>query len=470
MTTSCTDDSSAWPHASIWDEPNFRWRQDLPPRGTLLPRLPPHFACETTRMTALTTDPTALWESTQRRALFRYRLGASLLLLLMAAVYAATLHWPVGGFWGGLAHNGAEAAMVGGLADWSAVTALFRHPLGIPIPHTAILPRNKDRIGEGLGGFVERHFLEPDTVADKLRSVDVAGRLGRWMSDPAVADAIAGRALKAIPRLMATVGDTEVRGFFQRALSRQIDAVNLPVLLGNILALLRDSDHHHRLLDHTLVLARRYLEENQDTIYEQVEAQSRWWIPRTVDRGVATALVTGVAGFLADMSGRDHKVRRQFDEAVERLIENLRSRPATQAQVRAFIDGILDSPQAQAYLASLWRHLSEAIAQGSGPEADPLRATIADGVRSVARALNESADMRGRFNHWLEEAVRTGIVPWRREIGGFITEVVRSWDAATLTERAELAVGRDLQFIRVNGTIVGGLVGCGLYLLSVLAS
>jgi uncharacterized membrane-anchored protein YjiN (DUF445 family) len=419
-------------------------------------------------VTASSIDRTDAWERTQRQALGRYRLGAGLLLLGMAAVYTATLTLAPGSFWWGLAHNGAEAAMVGGLADWFAVTALFRHPLGIPIPHTAILPNNKDRIGEGLGAFVERHFLDPDTVAAKLRAVDVGSRLGRWMGDPGVAQAIAERMVAALPRLMDTVSDADVRGFFQRALRRQLEAVNLPVVLGNVLALLRDADQHHALLDQSLTVARRYLEENRETIYEQVEARSKWWIPRTVDRRVATALVTGIGDFLGDLASRDHEVRRQFDEAVDRLIDNLRHRPATQEQVRVFAARVLESEATQAYLANLWRHIVAQIG-GGGAQAEALRTATADGLRSIGRTLAEDAGMRDRFNAWLDDAVRTGIVPWRREIGAFITEVVRGWDARTLTDRAELAVGRDLQFIRVNGTLVGGLVGCALYLLSTLA-
>jgi uncharacterized membrane-anchored protein YjiN (DUF445 family) len=421
-------------------------------------------------VTALNTESTFIWEEAQRRSLGRYRLGAGLLLLGMAVTYAATLFWPMGGFWHGLVHNGAEAAMVGGLADWFAVTALFRHPLGIPIPHTAILPNNKDRIGENLGAFVARHFLEPETVAAKLRSIDVAGRAGRWLSDPAVARTVADRLVAAIPRLMATVSDSDVRGFFHRALSRQLDSLNLPVVLGNVLALLRDSDQHHALLDQSLIVARRYLEDNQDAIYDQVDAQSKWWIPRSVDRKVATAIVGGITDFLGDMASRDHDVRVKFDEAVDQLIENLRTRPATQEQVRAFARSILNSQATQDYLANLWRHLSAQLSDDAGPHAESLRATVADGLQSIARTLADTPDMRDRFNAWLDEAVRTGIVPWRREIGAFITEVVRGWDAKTLTDRAELAIGRDLQFIRVNGTIVGGLVGCGLYLISLLAA
>lgn len=420
-------------------------------------------------MTALNTQSTFQWEEAQRSALGRYRLGAGLLLLAMALVYAGTLFWPLGGFWPGLLHNGAEAAMVGGLADWFAVTALFRHPLGIPIPHTAILPNNKDRIGEGLGAFVSRHFLDPETVAAKLRSVDMAGRLGRWMSDPGVARSIADRMVSAVPRLMATVSDADVRDFFHRALSRQIESLNLPVMLGNVLALLRDSDQHHALLDQSLVLARRYLEENRDSIYEQVDSRSKWWIPRSVDRKVAGAIIGGITEFLGDMAHRDHEVRRQFDRAVDRLIETLRTDPATQRQVREQASRILASPATQDYLASLWRHVSAQLAAETGPQAESLRAVVADALASVGRTLAASPDMRERFNGWLDEAVRTGIVPWRVEIGAFITEVVRGWDAGTLTERAELAIGRDLQFIRVNGTVVGGLVGCGLYLLSLLA-
>ncbi|MGE0665862.1 MAG: DUF445 domain-containing protein [Sphingomonadales bacterium] len=403
-------------------------------------------------------------------ALRRYRLGAGLLLLAMAAVYGATLVWPVDGFWVGLAHNGAEAAMVGGLADWFAVTALFRHPLGIPIPHTAILPANKDRIGENLGSFVARHFLEPETVAAKLRTLDVAGRLGRWMSDPGVARTIADRAVAAIPRLMATVSDSDVRAFFHRALSRQLDSVNLPVVLGNVLALLRDSDQHHALLDQALIVARRYLDEHQDAIYETVDARSKWWIPRTIDRKVAAAIVGGVADLLGDMTNREHDVRARFDKAVDELIENLRTSPATQQQVRDVAERIVNSPAAQDYLASLWRHLRAQLEDGAGVHSESLRATVADGIRSIGRTLAEAPDMRGRLNAWLDEAVRTGISPWRREIGAFITEVVRGWDAKTLTDRAELAIGRDLQFIRVNGTIVGGIVGCALYLIAVTAA
>lgn len=420
-------------------------------------------------MNLLNTESTPGWEEAQRRALGRYRLGAGLLLLVMAATYAVTLYWPLDGFWPGLIHNGAEAAMVGGLADWFAVTALFRHPLGIPIPHTAILPTNKDRIGENLGNFVARHFLEPDTVAAKLRSVDVATRLGRWMGDRAVARTIAGRMVAAIPRLMATASDADVQRFFQRALSRQLEGLNLPVVLGNVLALLRDSDQHHALLDQSLIVARRYLEEHQESIYDQVEAQSKWWIPRSIDRKVAAAIVQGVNDFLGDMAQPGHDVRRHFDQAVETLIADLRGNPATQEQVRAFAQRIVGSPATQAYLADLWRRIGEQLAE-DGPQSESLRQLAADGLASIGRTLAESPEMRERVNAWIDEAVRTGIVPWRREIGQFITDVVHGWDARTLTERAELAIGRDLQFIRVNGTIVGGLVGCALYLLSVLTA
>jgi uncharacterized membrane-anchored protein YjiN (DUF445 family) len=421
-------------------------------------------------VTVLNTETAPGWEESQRRALARYRLGAGLALLAMAATYGATLLWPVPGFWIGLVHNGAEAAMVGGLADWFAVTALFRHPLGIPIPHTAILPTNKDRIGENLGNFVSRHFLEPEAVAAKLRSVDVAVRLGRWMSDPVVARRIADRAVAAVPRLMAAVSDADVRAFFQRALSRQLDSVNLPVLLGNVLALLRDSDQHHALMDQALIVARRYLEDNRDAIYDSVDSRSKWWIPRSVDRKVAAAIVGGIADLLGDMGNRDHAARHGFDEAVDRLIEELRTRPETQQQVRHLAGRILANPATQDYLASLWRHLRAQLEDGAGPHADSLRAAVADAIRSIGRTLAEAPDMRDRLNAWLDDAARTAIVPWRAEIGAFITEVVRSWDARTMTERAELAIGRDLQFIRVNGTIVGGLVGCALYLISMLAA
>ncbi|WP_417317216.1 DUF445 domain-containing protein [Emcibacter sp.] len=407
-------------------------------------------------------------EQQQREALNRYRMIATGMLLAMALLFALTHLLPQPGFGISLLRAGSEAAMVGGLADWFAVTALFRHPLGLPIPHTAVLPKNKDRLGEGIGNFVERHFLEPELLSAKLRSVNVAQRLSQWLARPDVSSRIADRIIGAIPHILNSINDRQIRNFFKRALEDELKEIDLAALSGNFLALVRDSDQHHELLDHALVAARRYLEENRETIFGMVTERSRWWVPSTVDRRIAEALVDGIAELLGDLSHRDRRIRHEFDTAFADLIEKLKHDPDTRRKVSDMQNRLFESETVQRYLISFWEHLRTRLSDPATTQGKTLKPALGEAIRSVGRALSEDQAIQVRFNRWVFTMVRDNIAPWRHEIGLFIREVVDSWETETLTERVELAVGRDLQFIRMNGTIVGGIVGCGLFLLSYL--
>lgn len=397
----------------------------------------------------------------------RYRWVATLLLVLMAGIFLATKAVDEPGFWILLIRAGAEAAMVGGLADWFAVTALFRRPLGLPIPHTAVIPANKDRIGDGLGLFVERNFLQPELVVAKLRSLTPSARLGAWLAEPETADKLAERLAATVPSLVESLSDREVRGFLSKALEQQISAIDLADLLGRGIEILRESDRHHAVFDEVVTGARQYLLHNQARIFEAVEDRSAWWVPRQVDGKVARALVRGIGELLDDLHQRDHPVRRQFEARLDRFVEELRHDPARRAQLEALQRELLESPRTQAYLGEIWGSLRRMlVADAAAGRESVLRQALAGGLQSLGASLLADADMQQRLDQRIVEGVQAWILPWRHEIGHFIAEVVKSWDGDTVAGRIETAVGRDLQYIRINGTLVGGLVGIAIFLLS----
>lgn len=404
----------------------------------------------------------------RRRELRRVRGVATGMLVVMALVFLATRLVPDPGFWTLLIRAGAEAAMVGGLADWFAVTALFRHPFGVPIPRTALIPRNKDRIGEGLGSFVERHFLEPDEVVRKLRDIDVADRLGAWLVNERNADAVARRVVAAVPFVMGSLEDREVRDFLRRALHEQLRDLDLVPLLGRALAIQVSAEGRQALIDRVVAIAAGFIDEQEERIHRMVTERSVWWLPPAVDRHVAKTIVASVREVLGNLADPTHDARRQLDAAIDSLIDRLRHSPAFRARVAALKDRLLDSSISRDYLSSAWDEVRRAVIADAQAPASNLRRALGAGLRSAGRELLADAELRGHLNHRVEAFVLAFVVPWRVEIGRFIAGVVHRWDSRTISDRIELEVGHDLQYIRINGTVVGALVGCGLHLLTVL--
>jgi len=410
--------------------------------------------------------PASDTEPNQKAALRRQRRIATLLLVLTGALFLTASAVDAPGFWVELLEAASEAALVGGLADWFAVTALFRQPLGLPIPHTAIIPRNKARIGEGLGRFVEQHFLAPELVRERLKRIDFADHGARWLEQPENAGRLANRAASSIPYLMHLLRDPEIQEFFRRTLNRQIEQINLAPAAGKLLRILTESEQHQVVFDQALRLARQFVEQHQEHIYQRVAERSRWWVPSTIDRAIAGRIVNGVLELLEELEQHDHEARRGFRATLEELIENLERSPEHWARVEEAKRELMRNPTVQAYLASLWDQLRELIAADVGASSSRLREGLAIALQSLAASLPRDDNLRRRINDRVERMVMEFVVPWRTEIGNFIAEVVRGWDTPTVTERVELAVGRDLQFIRINGTLVGALVGAALFLLS----
>ena len=384
----------------------------------------------------------------------------------MAALFVATMLAPRPGFWILLVRATAEAAVVGALADWFAVTAIFRKPLGLPIPHTAIVPKNKDRIGEGLAMFIEHNFLTPEIVKAKLRSIDLARLLADWLNGPATADAVALRLVRMMPHLLAASDAREFQEFIGESLTRRLAAIELAPLLGRAIAVLTENSFHERLLDRLLDHSRKFLEEHEEQLYVAAEAQRRrWWIPKAVNRQIAKAIVGGVKELISNVGEAGAPGRESLLRAIERLAVELETLPEYRTRLEDAKLRLLEDPQTKAWINAAWAEMAHELLAELASPTPQMRQTLATAIHSLGQRLLAEPTTRARVN-WTIEAMATEVIPWRAQLAQFIIEIVRQWDTKTFTERLELVVGRDLQYIRLTGTLVGGLVGCLLYLLS----
>lgn len=401
----------------------------------------------------------------QKRALRRHRLLATGLLVAMGALFVATVRLEgLFGPWTGLVRAAAEAALIGGLADWFAVTALFRRPLGLPIPHTALVPRNKDRIGRRLGTFVTTNFLEPSLVHERMRALGLAGRAGGWLAQPDNARRASDRIAALVPALLRALDDADLREQVRRLLSTRLRAADIGPLAARLVDAVpgREVD---RLIDRIVALAREALIRNESLIHARVAERNAWWMPRAVDRKVARGLVEGVHELLDELADPRHPTRLALRESVEAARVRLRDDPDQARRLNGIKNRLLRDPQVQALLGRLWDELRGALLAGAEQPESRFRHALAEGLQALGRRLQEDAALRQALDERAERAVGAVLVPWRAEIGAFIEDVVKRWDAASTAARIELEVGKDLQFIRINGTVVGALVGAALYLL-----
>ncbi len=405
-------------------------------------------------------------EEEQLRRLNRSRAVATGMLAIAAAIFAISLTVPSPNAWLLLVRSVAEAALVGGLADWFAVTALFRRPLRLPIPHTAIVPANKDRIGEGLARFLDRNFLTRDLLIPELRALRIADRLADWLADRRNAAALAGEIAKALPFVLRAVDDSQIKAFLGRALGAQLRNASLGPLAAQIVRILTAAGYHEAVLDSALDYARDFLVRNEDQLLEAVTERRRRWIPRAINREIARAMLRGAGELIDDLRQPDGAARQGLLAAIDELAEELAAgseQPRGRGSAR-----VLRQPELQAWIAASWdKGRDLALADLAAPSSRVRRA-LALTIASVGETLRADTDMRERLDAALE-AILAEALPWRGELIRVVAEVVRKWEPRAFSDRIELAVGADLQYIRMNGTIVGGLVGGGLYLLSLLA-
>jgi uncharacterized membrane-anchored protein YjiN (DUF445 family) len=390
-------------------------------------------------------------------------------LLGIAAVVFVVARVLEGRFaWMGFVRATAEAAMVGGVADWFAVTALFRYPLGVKIPHTAIVPNRKDKIGGSLGRFVERNFLSPEVLTARLHSARVAERVAEWLQRPESAQRLARHATDAIAVMVKSLDDREVEALIERQLTGRIGEMEVTPLAADVLSLFLAGNRRQELLDGTLGLIDRLLEDNKDHLRERIEREIPWWVPAPIDEKIYQKIVTATEGALHDVRyDLDHPLRHRFDELVTTSVDKLKSSPEVIAKGETFKQEFLDSAAISTFSRKLWGDLKESLLPSPGERSD-LTLPIERAIMRFGESLREDEALMAKINGWLEGAVVHAAEEYRHEVAHLIESTVARWDPEDTSRKIELQVGRDLQFIRINGTLVGGLVGLIIHTLSVL--
>ena len=397
--------------------------------------------------------------------------AATGLLVVMAAVFVVARAFEAAYPWLSYVKAFAEAAMVGGLADWFAVTALFRHPLGLPIPHTAIIPRNKDRIGEALATFLKENFLIPSVVARRMQRLDVAAAAGRFLQTPAgEGTRIRAGASRLIADIFESLDDERLGGIVKGAISSRLRAMEVSPLLGHALASAINEDRHVPMLEAAIRWTARALDANEHLIRELVQKKANWVLKLAgLDTKLADAVVDGLRKLTVEMSTNPaHPVRQKIEEALAQLANDLQTRLETRERVEAIKEQLLDNQSVGLWLDALWQRGREAIVKAARNPDAVLAGKLGEILKSMGGTLEKDPRIRAAINQFARRAAVGMAASYGSSIVKLVSETVRSWDARTVTNRLEAAVGRDLQYIRINGTLVGGLVGLILHVIDSL--
>ena len=362
-----------------------------------------------------------------------------------------------------------EAAMVGALADWFAVTALFRHPLGVPIPHTAIIPNRKEQIGRGLGDFVQQNFLNGDVLGAKLHEAGLAARLGVWLSEPVNAERVGAALGDSLGGLSDAVAGENLRAAVNETVLQQARVTPVAPLVGRGIDLAIEGGHHRTLFDTILRGAESFLDEQRTDLRGRLDQESPWWVPEPIDDRIFDKIYNGVTLFLREVgSDPDHAIRASFDQRVAGLAERLEHDPELMARGEAIKNEVLDHPEMTEWTSRLWDNLQASVVADAGDSQSALRLGLRDVVVAVGDRLQGDPQLQAKLDDFLVEATIGAIDQFRGEISQVIAATVDTWDADETSERLELLLGPDLQFIRINGTLVGGAAGVVIHALSEL--
>jgi len=405
-------------------------------------------------------------DAARRTALRRMRTIAVALLLFAAFVYLVTLD--AHGFWG-FVNAGAEASMVGAIADWFAVTAIFRHPLGLPIPHTALIPKRKDDLGRGLEEFVGENFLQEGIIRDRVRLANISQRIGVWASDPVNARRVVDEVVDVAVIALSRVKDEHINDLFETLLMPRFREEPIAPILGSLLIEAVRDDLHHGVVDLALEELHSWLRNNPETFAEVLSERAPWWAPNRLNEAVTNRLHIEAVQWLADIR-RDpyHHARSALDSMLAQLARDLLHNPATQERAENLKLRILDHPQVMSTAVSLWQAFRNALLNGLQDEQGPLRDRLVQEVQAFAGRLSTEPELRERLDSRAAEIAVFAVSRYGAEITAVITHTIERWDGKEAAQRIELHVGRDLQFIRINGTIVGGLVGVLIHAISVV--
>jgi uncharacterized membrane-anchored protein YjiN (DUF445 family) len=399
------------------------------------------------------------------------RLALALFAFAAVVFLACVLFGDGAGAWVGYLRATAEASMVGALADWFAVTALFRHPMRLPIPHTAIIPRKKDQIGSSLGTFVQTHFLTPEVVDERMATVDVPGRLGDFLAAPGRAERLAGDAGAALGALTDLIRDEDLQPAVAALVDRKLRETPAAPALARVLELVVDGDRHQEVLSAGLSGLARFLQDNRVVFRAQLGDASPAWVPDWVDDRVVDRVFSGVQGFREEV-GEDprHELRRSYDARLRAYVHALRTDPAAAGRVEELKKELLDHPAVRVWSGSLWSTVKTSVVAAAADPDSELRARLVGVIRHAAELLRSDPTVRELVQRQTRRAAGYLVERFAGDAAELVGSTVARWDTEETSRRIELQVGRDLQWIRVNGTVVGGLAGLVIYAVGQLLS
>ncbi|MCW2495066.1 DUF445 domain-containing protein [Jatrophihabitans sp.] len=403
------------------------------------------------------------------RALRRMKLIAGSLLVAAALVYVLCRSLTDGhGGWGYL-QAAAEASMVGGLADWFAVTALFRHPLRLPIPHTAIIPSKKDQIGAGLAGFVSDYFLTTDIVGERVAAAQVPRRVGEWLADPEHAAQVAAELSGAVGGMASVLQDGELRDAVASFADKRLRDLDAAPLLARVLDAVCDSGQHQAVLTAALRGAMNFLGENRQSLRLRLSEESPEWVPVWVDDRVFNKAYTALQSFLTDISlDSQHELRRSYDTQLRAFAEKLRTDPEQAAKIEDAKLQLLDHPAVRTWLSTLWIRGKSLVLDGAADPSSDLRTAVERLTVRAGEVLRDDTEAAAKIDDALQRMSAHIVTHYADDLAAVISTTVQRWDTEETSRRLELQVGRDLQFIRINGTVVGSLAGLAIYAASQL--
>jgi len=387
--------------------------------------------------------------------------------VLFVAVTAAGAHGTLLGY----VQAGAEASMVGGVADWFAVTALFRHPLGLPIPHTALIVERKDQFAATLGRFVQENFLNADVLAERIRAAALVPRLSAWLADPANAARVAGHAADAVVTVAEALRDEDVQRVLTAELTRAVDSVEVAPLAGRALRLVIAGGHHDELFNTIMFAADRYLGDHHEDLRQLFEGEAPRWVPDAVYRRVFDRLFLRLRQRLVAMAGDpDDETRRQFDAWIAGLPDRLETDPELRERGERLKRDVLGSTLLRDWSSSLWQKAKDALrTQAADPESE-LRRRLADLLAAAGRRLGSDDRLADGLERMVESGARALAEHFHDDLAELVTGTIERWDAAETSSQLELLLGRDLQYIRINGTVVGAGVGLILHAITLALS
>jgi uncharacterized membrane-anchored protein YjiN (DUF445 family) len=409
-------------------------------------------------------DPEA--DAERRRGLRRMK-AVALSFLIGATVIFLACRWGQaqgGPAWIGYVGAAAEAGMVGALADWFAVTALFRHPLGLKIPHTAIIKRKKDQLGEGLGSFVRENFLSAAVVETKLRDAEIAGRLGKWLSEPDHADRVAGEASTVLRVVVELLNDEDIQHVIDRTIVKRLAEPQWGPPVGRVLSQLLAENRQEALIQLLCDRAFEWALNAGDTIERVVTRDSPSWSPRFVDQLVGDRIHRELMDFTDKVRRNpNHELRLSATRFLFEFASDLQSDDATIARAEAVKEQLMARDEVTRAAETAWKTLKRLVLDGVDDPSSALRTRIADSIVLIGESLRDDAELRDKVDNWIVRGAQHVVGQYGGEITTIITDTIERWDAEEASRRIELHVGRDLQFIRINGTVVGALAGLVIY-------